>query len=399
MASAKAAEKKSPVELLWDILGSYWLACTLLGFLFLLTYLGTLEETEHGLFEVQKKYFESLFLVHDLGGFLPIPLPGVYLVLILLAANLLVGGIICMRKNSSTVGVLVIHLGIAVMLAAGLVKLKLSDDGHLMLFEGQVSDEYTSYFDWEVAVWDASQTQDVKEWIVPGTDFADLEGEASRTFTAPDLPLKLVFSHFEKNGNALPKGPMWKADNPVIDGYSLKREPLEKEAEHNVAGIYVHATDAQGGNARDGILYGLERYPFTCAAGGKTWAIDLRHKRYKMPFSIRLAKFTHELHPRTPIAKVYMSDVVKEEHGVQQSVKIQMNEPLRAEGLVLFQAGWGPEGAPAGTPLYSDFAVVRNPSDQWPLISCVIIGLGMVLTFGQKLARYMQAQAAERSSA
>ena len=44
------------------ILSSLALSCTLLVLLGLLTWLGTLEQVEYGLFEVQKKYFESLFL-------------------------------------------------------------------------------------------------------------------------------------------------------------------------------------------------------------------------------------------------------------------------------------------------------------------------------------------------
>ena len=42
-----------------------------------------------------------------------------------------------------------------------------------------------------------------------------------------------------------------------------------------------------------------------------------------------------------------------------------MNEPLRDGGLVLYQASWGPVGrAGPATPLFSTFAVVRNPADQ-----------------------------------
>ena len=45
----------------------------LLAFLGLLTWLGTLEQTQTGLYEVQKKYFESLILVHHVGS-VPVPL-------------------------------------------------------------------------------------------------------------------------------------------------------------------------------------------------------------------------------------------------------------------------------------------------------------------------------------
>jgi hypothetical protein len=41
---------------------------------------------------------------------------------------------------------------------------------------------------------------------------------------------------------------------------------------------------------------------------------------------------------------------------------------------------------------------VKNPSDQWPLWSCIVIGIGLVVHFGTKLLRYAQKQAARRTS-
>ena len=41
------------------------------------------------------------------------------------------------------------------MLAAGLVKLTASADGHVTLYEGESSDDFVSYYLWEVAIHDA----------------------------------------------------------------------------------------------------------------------------------------------------------------------------------------------------------------------------------------------------
>ena len=75
------------------VITSLGLSCTLLVLLGLLTWLGTLEQVHSGLFEVQKKYFESFFLVHRAGP-LSIPLPGANLVLCVLFVNLIAGGIV-----------------------------------------------------------------------------------------------------------------------------------------------------------------------------------------------------------------------------------------------------------------------------------------------------------------
>ena len=72
-----------------DVLSSYVLSVAVLLLLFLLTFLGTIEQVNEGLFEVQKKYFESIFLLQWVGP-VPVPLPGVYLLLVVLTVNLVV---------------------------------------------------------------------------------------------------------------------------------------------------------------------------------------------------------------------------------------------------------------------------------------------------------------------
>jgi hypothetical protein len=131
-------------------LSSIWLSATLLVFLALLTWLGTLEQVNSGLFEVQRRYFESLFLVHHAGP-IPIPLPGATLVMGVLFVNLILGGIVKMRRGVATIGVLITHLGIAFLLIAGFVKAYYAEDGHLTLYEGERSNVFESYHDWEIA--------------------------------------------------------------------------------------------------------------------------------------------------------------------------------------------------------------------------------------------------------
>ncbi len=382
---------------LFDFAASYLFACILLGLLFVLTLLGTLEQVDHGLHEVQKKYFNSLFLVHPITEGFGVPLPGAALVLALLTVNVVLGGLVRIRKSKATLGVMVIHVGIVIMMAAGLVKLTAAEEGHLTLYEGQRSDEYVSYYLWEVAVFRANELEDVVELVVPDEYLRDLVDGRTAVFTSPDLPFEFELSNFVPNGRPMPKGPMWHTPHPVVDGYALRELPLEEEAEANVAGLYVTVRGA-GREPLRGILGGLERYPWVCEWDDELWAFSLRHKRYQMPYTIVLDDFTRELHPRTGIAKSFMSDVTKLGDGDDRSLRIEMNEPLRAGGLVLFQASWGPSNAGPNDPLFSTFAVVRNPSDYWPLYSCIVIGVGLLITFARKLYLYTRSQNAKRAS-
>jgi hypothetical protein len=375
------------------VLGSFGLACLLLLDLFLLTLFGTLYQVEAGLFEAQKRYFESWFVVQRTP--VPLVLPGGLLCMGLLAVNLFVGGLVRIRKSARTAGVIVVHVGIALMLAAGFVKLYHSEDGHLTLREGEQGDEFLSHYLWEVALWDARQTTGVVEHLVAHEELTALVGGRSRTFTSTALPFDVELSGFLPNCEALPKGPMWQADSAVVDGYALKRLEPDPEVERNLAGLTIRFRDRATGATREDLLWGFERHPATFESGGKTWAASLRRMRYSMPFTVRLEDIRREDHPGTAMARSYESDVTKIEGATEQKIRIQMNEPLRHGGLVLFQSGYNVDRV-SGREV-STFSVVRNPSDHWPLYSCIVIGIGLVLAFVPKLVRFVRAQEQART--
>ncbi|MEN8151220.1 MAG: hypothetical protein ABFS86_15500, partial [Planctomycetota bacterium] len=109
--------KKSPV---FRFLSSYGLSVVLLLLLLLLTWLGTLEQTEHGIYKIQKKYFESFYLVFHAGP-LPIPLPGAYLVMVVLFINLLLGGLFRVKWTWRGSGLLLTHAGIMFLLVSSFI--------------------------------------------------------------------------------------------------------------------------------------------------------------------------------------------------------------------------------------------------------------------------------------
>ena len=126
---------------------------------------------------------------------------------------------------------------------------------------------------------------------------------------------------------------------------------------------------------------------------GRRFGIEFRHERYAMPFTIALEDFEKIDHPGIGMPKSFSSDVKVTEAGSSRDLTISMNEPLRSGGLVVYQASWGPSNARPGDPLFSTFAVVRNPADQYPLYACIVIAIGMLLHFSRKLLRHMSLEA------
>jgi len=366
-------------------------SCVLLILLGLLTWLGTLEQTRTGLFEVQRKYFESFVLFHDFGP-VSIPLPGANLVMCLLAVNLFVGGLLRIRKSWSTAGIVVAHVGIAMLLASALVKHSWSEDGHVTLYEGQSADHFESYFRLELAVVEKLEGGQVREHLVPHERIEDAQRGPLR-LTSADLPFAVELESVTRNCR-----PEWGATagahGPVVvDGVQLVPRPIDARAEANIAGACVAIVNERDGVRRRALLWAAESRPHTFVADGRSWAISLRKERYPMPFAVELERFTKEEHPGTSMPKSFASDVQVTAGTTERNVKISMNEPLRDGGLVLYQASWGPSNARPGDRLFSTFAVVRNPADQWPLAACLVIAAGMLFHFVRKLVRYVRLEA------
>ena len=382
-------------SVLMRILGSYGLALAMLGCLFVLTVFGTLYQVDNGLYDAKQTFFNSWFLTT--AGGVPI-FPGGVLVMLILAVNLVVGGLLRIRWRARNAGVIVIHIGIVFMLVSGLVKLTTAEEGHLTLFEGEEADVFMSYHDYEVAIWELGQDAQVPQWVI-GDDFlADLGPEDARRFTAPDLPFTLVLSSFLENCNVLPVGPAWTPTGPVVDGFGFYRMASEKENERNLAGVHAEVVGADGSSQR-GLLWERQRAPWAVEVDGRRFAIHFGHETYPMPFGIRLQQFIKEDHPGITMARAYKSRVMQVDGDGETPVLIQMNEPLRAGGLVLFQASYGPDTPGHEGPWFSTFSVVRNPSDKWPEYSLWVITAGLVWTFGAHLLAFLRKQAKRRAKA
>ncbi|MDA1043970.1 MAG: cytochrome c biogenesis protein ResB [Verrucomicrobia bacterium] len=364
-------------------LASYAFAVVILSFLLVLTFLGTLEQVDHGLYAVQKKYFDSLFLIHQLFGRLPILLPGVYLLMSLLFVNLTVGGIIRVRRSWRHPGTLIMHGGILVLLLGGFVAHHFSTSGNMQLYEGRSSNEFTSYYDWVIELRQRDEQGGTTVYSIGPNTLKHLRPGEERNFHHDALPFDVNVAGYAINSRPRPSG--GNSAFVSVDGFYLQSLPRDPEAEANVAGAYVTLTEKGGGASHEAIVWGFEFAPFVTTIGGTSWSVGMVRQKWELPFTILLDDFTVEMHPNTGIAKVFLSDVTKIEGRSQEKIKITMNEPFRYKGYTLFQSTWGPSNAEPGTPLYSGFSVVSNPADHWPLVSCIIVAIGMLIHFLQRL--------------
>lgn len=366
----------------FEIASSLGLACVLLLCLGLLTWLGTLAQVDAGLYEVQRKYFESYFLVHDAGGF-PIPLPGANLVLSLLAVNLILGGFVRIRKSRQTVDILVAHAGILLLLVGGFVEHRAADDGRVTLYEGQSASWFESDIRWEIALSERLSDGSMREHVVPLEQVAHATRAKPVVIEIAGLPLVVEVLESEVNARILGA----RDDS----GPRIEAQPLDPEVARNIPAARIAVAALDGAERNEAILSAMRSTPFATTIRGQRIQVDLRRERHALPFTLTLSDFRKVDHPRSSMPRSFESDVVVD--GARK-VTISMNEPLRSAGYVVYQASWGPQGAAGGARLFSTFAVVRNPADRWPIVACAVIAIGLVVHFGRKLARATRAQGA-----
>lgn len=369
-----------------DLLASYKLSCALFLLLLLLTYLGTMYQVEHGLYQSQQKYFESLFVIHWAYGVLPIPLPGGYLVLIVTFINMLWGVCKRFRLKWSKIGIFVAHTGMLILLAGTYVSYVYSLHGRLMLYEGESAAEFENSYNWEIGIHESAVQGAVTEYIIHQEDFENLAGTRSRTFRFPQLPIEIEMRGYVPNAVVSSRGP---GENNF-----LLAKPLEKEYQRNLPGAGLTLIDKTNGTRQEAHLWAGSRTPLVLEAAGTRWNFSLRNQRIQLPFSISLDRFTRDLHPGTSMASAFTSEITKTEEGISQQFIVTMNEPFRHLGYTFYQSSWGPQDAQPGTRLYSVFSVVNNPADQVPLYACLITTLGLIFHYVQKLRAYMKREKA-----
>lgn len=427
-----------PPAVLFRFFRSFGLATTVLTLLLLVTYLGTIEQVEHGLFESQKKYFESFFVdsidvacclramhIPYQGSFdLPIYiLPGGYLLMVVLGINIMLGGIVRLQKEAvwlarlplrlltgkfselspapRAVGVFIAHMSIVFMLFAGLVSLYFKKDGAMSLREGQTADEFQSFHQSVIEIERLSPAPKDggkrTALVIDGGQFQDLVAGKGRTFSGKNLPFELMVMNYEVN--CVPRRVEAQETNrTVVDDFFLQPLKEELEQEKNTDGAYVKVK-LKDGTEQSGIVWRFSVAPFSIKVGEEVWGVSLNRRAWKLPFAVKLDDFKREVHPGTEKARKFTAEVTVTDRGNAMKKIITMNEPLRSRGFALFQASFdmqqGDDGAVRES---STIQVVENPSDHWPLISCIAAGIGLLIHLIWHLVRYLRRAAKETSA-
>lgn len=371
-----------------------------------LVFIGTLAQVDLGLWDVQKKYFQSLFVFWNPNGTnLQIPVfPGGYLLGWMLVINLVASHWLRFKTTRKNLGIALTHAGVLLLLLGQFVTELVQVESAMRLEEGESSSWSESVRHTELAITETIGDEQ-RVVVIPDSVLAR-KGEVRH----PDLPFRLRVREWHENSeprlvqNARAEElPLSFAPLPVTRRMdqsniaSARIAVLDDAGVERLVDISVFLSDNQ---ARGSLLrwandsLGYDIGPLLQKAQrithhGREFSISLRPTRYykfagagQKPCVITLLDFRHDKYEGTATPRNFSSRIVvlNPNTGEQREALISMNTPFRFAGETFYQGSFDPRNENV-TILH----VVRNPVWLSPYLACVLVGIGLSIHFVMRL--------------
>lgn len=400
---------------LFKFFSSIWLTVALLTLSMVLVFASTLEQTQWGVFEVQKRFFESLFCVWTYPLALPgaenfqwlkIPLPGGFLLGGLLLINLCCAHLRYFRASWKKCGIVLIHTGIVLLLISGFLTAYLQEEYSMWLDVGGSSNYLESFHDHDLVFIDHTDPKTDKVVSIPVSLLAP-----GQTISDPALPFTVKGLSYFPNSDVgtkanFPDLPEIPADKGIASVRDLRVANLQYNYNEETANFpsAVISLETPKGPLGSWLVSNIfeprimtmifsvvppifsSHLPQTFMVDGHTWEVVLRPRRVYLPYTLNLDVFTHENYPGTVIPKTFESQahLVNPATGENRPVLIYMNHPLRYGGYTFYQASF------AQGDVASKLQVVRNPGAPLPYLAVALVGVGMTIHFILNLITYLR---------
>lgn len=368
-----------PVRL-YNALASLELTIACLLLLMALVVLCTVSQVELGTFEAVDRTIRSPFVFwRGAAGKVPV-FPGGGLVGAVLLANLAAAHFKRFEFSRRKLGLWVIHLGLILLFAGEFSTSLFAVEGQMPVEVGGTKNYSESLRENELAVVDTTDPAFDRVTSVPEARLA-----RGGVIADPALPFSLVVSGYAANASLRPRGP----NDPVAAAaagpgarFVIEPEPpVTSDERSNQPAATIEAV-AGGRSAGTWLVSTAFGAPQHFTLDGRTYRLEFRAKRYYLPFSLTLKKFSHDRYPGTDIPKNFSSLVRLNDPAAREDrdVLIYMNNPLRYGGLTFYQASFG-----KGDQL-SVLQVVRNPGWRLPYLACALVAAGLLLHFFTRLS-------------
>lgn len=312
-------------------------------------------------------------------------------------------------------GVVLLHIGIAILMAHEFYVAKTNVEANMMIAEGETVNWAYDTREMELALIDRSEEGVDHATVVPGKFIeraSKADSPSKRVVRHPDLPYDVRVLDYFENTSIAPRDEPAPSTLMLGAGKQLQAVEIDKGSgvlgQLNLPGAHVELLDKQSGDAIGTLLVtaffdrpiavklgpmtrSLPGYPDQ--SGEQTidtemgpLAVALRFKRIYKPYDITLEKFAFDRFAGTEKPKNFSSDVrlVDNENGSEVAFHISMNNPLRYRGETFYQSEFD-MWTEAGTVLQ----VVKNEGWMAPYIGCAVVAVGMLVHFGITLLRFL----------
>ncbi len=300
----------------------------------------------------------------------------------------------CVMVFGRRAGIVLLHSGIILLLVSEFVTGLFAVEGRMRINAGESVNFVEHMRSMELAFIDRTDSAFDEVTVIPVRRLM-----RGGTIDDAQLPFDIEVIRYMRNSRVGNASQAPNAPNPATRGAGLValavEEPevsgTDREQTLDMPAVYVALTEKETGRSLGTYLAtpwligtALERQ--IVEVGDKSYDITLRFGRTYKPYEIELLEFRHDKYVGTEKPKNFSSLVRLVDHGrgVDRTVKIWMNNPLRYAGETFYQSSFEP-----GKNL-TILQVVRNRGWMIPYVSCMIVGVGMATHMGINLIGFLR---------
>jgi ABC-type transport system involved in cytochrome c biogenesis permease subunit len=289
-------------------------------------------------------------------------------------------------------GMVLIHAGVAILMLNEIYTSLFAIEQRIQFFEGEQANYAFDLRHAELAIVDRSEPEQETHVAVPASLLVP-----GQMVQDPELPVDVMCLDYFRNSTIELAKP---GDSAAIATSGIGRAvtlsgvaPVSGTGDAvDMPGAYVKLFDKQSKREIGTFAVGeminrvsddprLPDNSFSLA--DRRYHLALRFKRYYKPYTLTLLDAEQENYLGTQMARSFSSKfrLVDAETGIDVIQTVWMNNPLRYRNETFYQASFDDSTGRD----FSALQVVRNSGWMIPYFCCVLVGLGLVVQFGQTL--------------
>ncbi len=319
------------------------------------------------------------------------------LLLSTLAAS--IGLVACLILFRRRAGIVLLHLGIAGLLANEIYVTRTNTEQQMLIEEGQTTSIAIDIRTAEMVVFDRSAAETDRIVTIPDSVLVKAAGTKEKISNG-ELPFDIEVEDYYVNSDfqrlSAPAGADDKGVAQTFRIFPAAPIPGTETELRNSAGAYVRLLAKDDGHLIGRYLLNQVIYQNNLVDAveveGKKYQIGLRDKEVYKPYSITLTDVQRVDYIGTTLPKWYASVFDFKDHvnGVSSEQKIWMNNPMRYAGETFYQQSYVPERD--GVKEQTVIQIVKNRGWMIPYVCCMFTVVGLMYQFGTTLLVFLMKQ-------